>query len=463
VSRVVRRAVIAASALVGLAAVLPLVAWIWAPLWLSAYATTWRTEIAWEREREASRERPVLRGETLDDDAAPIYRDALEAIGRALRSPKRSLYTAGLGQAVTRGPKAAPPDEVARLLEAHRADLERLGQAVRCTRCDWDFDYAQGFKLVDRGLPNLLSARVLANLMVLAGRERAQAGDRQGAAERYLDLLRFAADFDSGSSIMVQFGMILSQIGLDALVSLVTSQDPGELPLSQIESELARIDDSLPSAAIAYRRERLVWGTLSSSGRSYRETLNDAVAWSAMHTSEQGSAVLLRPPDERPAGPRDGGVRAAILPGRAILAHALSQIDRLFRSLESAAEAAEFEAWARLDARLEAARQSWNPLVRAAAATVADVRARRLDLLARFRLLQSAVRIEKRRLQEGRYASEVSDLPGDPWIAHARVRYGVWPEGAGYAVWSVGRNGTDAGGRAGENAGLLVERRPPPP
>jgi hypothetical protein len=426
----VKRIGLVLGVVVALVALLLVGAEIWGRRWLARYAETWRAEIAAERQRVASLRMPVLHGAPLDENAAVRYRPLLEKL-KAATDGNRELYVTALGKSVTGGRATVPPAEVAALLEAHRGEIASLGDAVRCTRCDWNIQYEDGF---GAELPPLLAARVLANLVILEGHERGRAGDAEGAAKRYLDVARFGADFGTGSLLEVLIGTAVDDLALEALGKLLTAAEPSRFSVAAIDAALSKLEGHLPSIAHGMKMERLTLGSLS----------------------------VPRPPAaDEPA--LAGGVLEWVTPKRALYAHALSRLDPVLRAMERALSTEDPDERARILAEVKDPTPSWNPILNMTVPSLTRSRVAGLDLTARYRLVRLALAVEQAAVA-GRYPADGGgiDLPVDPHAAPALLRYQATADGRGYKLWSVGSDGKDDGGKAEGQADLVVERRPAP-
>jgi len=80
-------------------------------------------------------------------------------------------------------------------------------------------------------------------------------GDARGAAERYLDVVRFGCDFRAGAFLDNVVGIAIAQTGLEAVGGLVVSDL--RTPLPEVRSEMAILEGHLPTKATALMQERL--------------------------------------------------------------------------------------------------------------------------------------------------------------------------------------------------------------
>ncbi len=209
---------------------------------------------AWEREPRA--ERPVLKEPAKDADAAEVYRPLVEAHSQRIA---REGW-AGLGElttAATRPAEPLPADLVARL-DAVRPDVEKLCAAARSRRARWSFELGKAWQ---GGGPSLPASRYLALAAIVDGHQRANTGDVVGAAERYLDVLRFGSDFQGGPLLPTLIGSAVEQLALQAAARLVRSPR-GAPAREQVDAALERMAPGLLTIGPAWRAERLAFAAL---------------------------------------------------------------------------------------------------------------------------------------------------------------------------------------------------------
>ena len=389
----------AAAALLVAAVVARLGAEAWGRSSLRAYDARRVPERASEDARRAAHERPVLRGDPIDEDAWPRYRTLAAAV-RAHPEPRP------LASWVEAGPFDPLPPEAHGFLAARREDLTALLEAARCRRCVPE---------LPRGgpaspFPSLLSTRAVSLLLLLDGRERARGGDLAGAADDYLDAVRVAGDLGRGMLIHGLVGVSGEEDGLRALGRLVHSGRLDRELLLRIEDARARLQADRVSVAECLAADRRLLDGLGA----------DVAGWDAL----VGEPLVL----------------PAVVPYRALAARAVNVADPLRREFEQALAADDEAAWARLAARSDAvAGASWNPLLRLAMGYGPE-RLRgpdeggafslRLFLAARrplawYRLVQAAVAVELARTAAGRYPGDAASLhlPVDPFAAPAPLEY----------------------------------------
>ncbi|MBI3724632.1 hypothetical protein HY251_11850 [bacterium] len=202
--RVLKRVAIALAFLLGTGVVAFWVSAIWGRSVLNSYAAAWKLELAEERARLAARRLPVLSGQPLEENAAPRYTRALAALDTT--DYEKLWWPLEPGSPLT--------PELSRLLEKHRADLAPFLEALRCTRCDWETAWEEGY---DAHVPDFHACQMIASLLILEGEERAFQGDGRGAARRYMEAIRFGADVGApGNLVQVMGGIAETQRGLNA-------------------------------------------------------------------------------------------------------------------------------------------------------------------------------------------------------------------------------------------------------
>lgn len=404
---------------------------IWGGGQLSAIEEGWRADIARERDRVAKLRQPVVRGTALDENAVDRYRKAIDAIDQA-KDLKPSKATGAIADAMSKGPFKPLSPEVVELLDAHRSEIALIRQGTRCSKVDWRYEWEKGFALP---LPPLLPCRTAANLLILEGRERAQAGDARGAYDRYLDAARFGCDLSSGGPLISQMiGIAICSQAFNEIARLAASDPKGEpKPLASAEAELAKLEPCLPSFALAIHGERV----------------------------NIGSIAIYASANE--IGGTEASVADWVLPGKAILANAHHTLDPCLREIEDAAGDRKRcrEVSATVAARCS---ESSNPIVAMTLINFEQVTLNYDDLLARYRLARSAIAIE--RAAVALHYPKTFDAPVDPLDANgAKLRYKPAADELGYKVWSVGRDGKDDGGKASAKSGdpgdIVIERASP--
>jgi len=401
---------------------------IWASYRLSAFEMFWTKGIGAERARAATRPSPVLAGAPIDQNAAPRYRELLPRAGEIEKKELESVLSSP--------PRAPFPEDLKALLDAHRQDLAQLREIVRCSRCDWELRYEKEGALAE--LPDLRKGFNLATLLVLEGHERASVGDTDGAADRYLESARIGIDFARGPTIAYLTGGLMIRQALLSLGRLLVETPREALEhLDTIEARLKQLEPAIPSAADAFRVERLAKpGVLR--------------------------AKLAERLENAPSG-TGSGIASRLVSNRVLLALALIEIDGRFAVAEGAASARTLSERRELLSFLRG-RESpeGDPLFdeKAPAGYVESVSRRGDEQLAWLRVVLAAVLLEKHRARNGSYPKDASGiaLPEDPHARPALLRYEALGEGTGYRVWSVGLNEVDDGSRGDD---LVLERRSP--
>lgn len=399
---------------------------LWGKARLEAYDVTWQKAIAAEQERLASIRMPVLRGTPLDENAAPRYQKLMDRVEK--------IVDATLSSTAKTGPGVSIPPSAAKRVAENQPAIAQLREAVRCTRCNWEIKLEDGPMAKT---PKLLPALVLTNLLVIEGHQRAAAGDPAGAAERYLDAARFGADFGAGMLIMIMVGETIEERAMDALGRLIVSTKTGTLlPLADLDRQLARLEPVLPSAVQGFRSERLWPGSL-------KKMLDDG-SWKEVVGGQPGLIYYL-------------------VPRRALVASMLPSLEEINSEAERAAATEDRTERAKIVAGIEKrARTTWNPLVAMAVPNVNRICQRSDMVLAKFRLVRTAIAIEQHRSPAGLYPPAPAGilLPVDPLAAPARLHYQALSQGKGYRIWSVGDNGKDDGGISGKGTAddLTLER-----
>jgi len=337
---------------------------VWGRASLRNHRARRAAELAGLDAQRAARQRPVLRGDPIDEDAWPRYQKLIDDLRPYFADHDTRRALTSLGDAE---PFAPIPTQARAVLEARRADLAALRDGTRCRRC-----LPTIFTNPVGPIPSLLSVRYLATLWTLEGHERAQAGDLAGAADRYLDVVRFGGDIGGGVLIPALLGSAVEQTGLRAVGRLVRSGRLSPELLDRIERERELLERDRTSLAEGLANERR---TLDGLGGAID-------TWEA----DLGEPLIL----------------PAVVPYRALAAHAIRVADPLRRGFESALAKDDLEAWKELGAEGDAAAgSSWNPFLRlvmgyGGALDGGGIHSARYfstarDNLAWFRLVQAAV------------------------------------------------------------------------
>ncbi|MBI3370302.1 MAG: hypothetical protein HY017_00915 [Betaproteobacteria bacterium] len=394
-------------------------AYFWAGQSIGRLEETWKAEAVAERAAAAKKRRPVLRGEARKGvNAVPEYEALLAKIEADKGAP------GSLAQAAN-SPRAPLDPGVAAYLERHRAEVAAIREAVRADGCDWKIEWERGAEI---RFPNLLVAGRLADLLIVEGHERAFAGDARGAAERYLDAARFAADIGEAAGVIsVNLGGALSDRAYEAVGRLISAGTLGADAVAAIELEIGLLDSALASVAAKIGQERLGNNAqmLRDAGSGVFETLK-----------------LVTPVDQT------APIWPLLIPSRLYIAFTWPEYDRIMREFGTALALADRDARAgRLVALRRETEASRNPLI-AMNAPSGDVkfgvnvdraRARRAVVLA-------AAAVARHRLGKGVFPTSLGEAmaapPRDPF-GPAAILYQRAADGASARVTSAGT--TDKG------------------
>lgn len=398
----------------------------WGRVALAGYRSRQAPERAAIDQQRAARERPLVSEPALDEDAWPRYRKLIDDL-RADREGLPSLQDLmGSGEP---DPFAPTPARAKAVLDSRRAEVASLREAVRCRRC-----VPEVIDSPSARIPSLLGVRHLAVLAGLEGNERAAAGDLEGAAQRYLEIVRVGGDIGDGNLIHGLVGISVEDRGLRALGRLVRSGRCSATLVDRMRRVLAELREHRTSLSACLRNERRMMAGL-----------------------EQGLDLV---------SPEAPLILPAVIPYRALAARAQQVADRISRRHEEVLAQDELEGWRRLVAETDAeAGNSWNPYMRIltgyTALDTSGTFSLRFFLTARrqvalFRLVEAGLLLEDEKRLHGRYPDDASGfaLPKDPLALDQPLRYRR--EGASYVLWSVGLNGVDDGGRSEHEDDLVL-------
>lgn len=357
-------------------------------------------------------------------------RNAIEPEPRAILSESSNdiVQAGGTGQ-VHLPPGAEHADS------ACSAVIDTLGSSAPLGDCHWNFPENSS----DEDGDSLKLARAAGGCLVIEGNRLLASGDADAAIERYVQTLRLAASLRNGGgdSLMYLSGLAIAGPAVDRLATLVGSADGGRVA--------SRIRDRLPH--LAPRNEGLTDAVEAERLRGLKllpayETPERLAAneWAAM--AWESFAILV---------PRKAIGVYFLTTVREPAFQAIARAIAIEDSKESVAQMGEVlnreEGVARALIDLEASH--W-PLLRIS----------HDDLVARFRLLATAGKLEQLRAVSGAYPSDESplDLPIDPFAWPRTIRYQTLSQGRGYRVWSVGSDRVDDRGTASGRKDLVLEQ-----
>jgi hypothetical protein len=389
---------------------------LWARARLSEYDERWQGEAEAERARLESRERPVLRGSPLEDNAVSRYLDVLDSL------PRDDL-AAVVCNAAHRSPFTALEDEIEAELARHQGNIETLRAATRARHAFFDME----LELQSRSeRPIYPSVRRAGCMLVLDGHRRAQRGDLQGAAESYLDAVRFGSDIAHGPRIHTLYASAIERNALESLGRLVLS---APVPLREVAEPLARLESSRLSPADGARYDRLLWGRLE------------------------------RTLDERPEelGFEDPPILSWLVPYRALLAHAVWTADPLHREVEVALESLDPERVRSAERALHVrANGSLNPILRTIGGGSVLWEPSDGDGIDAGILTQTLVSLAWFRLVRAALLGCEGGAVEDPFAPGESIRCSR--DGGARRFWSVGVDGKDDAGLGAEQADIVLDR-----
>lgn len=393
-------------------------------------------EVATWRQQQQAATRPVLREPRLEANAVDAYLRLLEA--QRARIDVSGTNLGDLAKSVgSPGTPLAPA--VAAALERSRADIAALREATRSRRAVWPFEYEKSF---NAEIPYLLGVRVLAQLALLEGHEKATAGDVAGAAETYLDVLRFGTDFGDGPLIMTLIGTAVERMAVEALARLVRSPRGGAV-LDRVDAGLALLQPALLGIGPAWRSERLSFAAIGP--------IEDAGEFSGQLGGMADSSHTPFPP--------------RLVPWNAYTASAVEATNRTFHDLEAVAAKGDPRAQKEIEEHFLERYYFATPnfIYRSLIPSLMRTRVSVDEARVLAAAVRTAVGLEKRRAAEDRYPADAGTLPADLLAADGTpLRYRVAADGMSYALYSVGGDGKDDGGKAPADT-LLPEAGWPAP
>jgi hypothetical protein len=235
-----------AATILGLVIIGTAIAVVISTIYLNGQRERWRREVAEIRLADALYERPVVFGDSLNQNAAVWYRQALP---RFKGWQRQKGVTGGLeAEADSAG---NPRSGGATRERCTEAGLERVENALRSTRCDWEL----GMSMKDE-FPDSIEGFRLAACLSLDGNEAASSGDHFAAARSYIEAIAVGCDLGRGTFDMCMTGTSSARVGLVGLGHLVALVNDRE-SLDSIANELSQVEGRLPDLRAATRRERL--------------------------------------------------------------------------------------------------------------------------------------------------------------------------------------------------------------
>ena len=366
-----------------------------------------KAQLKQELAHMAESEFPVLSGNPQDCNLAERYRGALVELARRQSAEGR------------------PQGDVKfETQTASRPCLEWLRESERCGVCDWfpegELASAEDEQLLRKGV-SLVSSRTLA---VWKG-FLAAAGSADEAAALVLELLRFSECVATARLAMRLSGMQVAGEAIGALTMLVAEgRLASEGSLRRVAAQLDVLEDSLPSVAEGIRVEALAL----------------AVSLAELH-KEKGERGSLE----------------GWLPSYTVAAYRLQRDEALIREMIDAVDIRNLGALRRASESIRTrASHSGSEWLSEGLPNLYTSRVVQEHLVARYRILRTAVDLELVRLRMGEYPDGVSSdaLRDDPFSLGQRLRY--QRKGSGYRLWSVGVAGLD-GEVEGRDGSLVIE------
>jgi hypothetical protein len=366
---------------------------------LRGYEFGLERDIEEDRKQVNSYEGAAVFEETASGNAADFYRKALDEARRMDSEVFDAVHeaaTAGFQDYRAVGSLSQKCEASALVIEG-----------VRRRQIDWGLrDGATRLVTLGEYMPQV---RFLAECLILEGHVHAREQHWLRAAERYLVVMRFGADFGPGDLIMDLAGIGIATAGLNALAHLIVALPEEDQPylagvldaLSALEPSLASIDDSL-----RLERLRLSYGAITVARA--RPLFAENGIWFPFPYLKAAKRILeedamLREVEQIAKTPGQSN-RTRL--GKAIMLHA------------------------RPDALLPTEYFShWIY----ALASAEDVRARIVTV-------GTAVRVELFRQKSERYPKSLAELGGI--TGSAELLYELADGGHGYVISSIGRDGT---------------------
>jgi hypothetical protein len=363
-----------------------------------------RTEVARLREEAESRKfsRTVFSGKTTPGNAWDDYNVAMNDV---LASPPM-LAQFSMGYA-TEADAAIARKSVA----AYGVTLDRFRSGVR--REDGQYPWPPGGTRLDH--PNTIASRKLANLVAAQAKILSDGGHAREAMDLALDMTVFARDLAANGT--VYNGLVGAAVYSQAVDSLQITMLSGKLTpedLKDLAAMLESVERDMPDLGAAFANETLLDETVMLASSTRGLSSGD---WLSLMAA--------------------GGWRYGLSTQRVAEDYVRTAVKRLEREqklgeMEFAAAIKEAEA---IEAEAVA---SSNPMVRDSASNIARTLTVRREVAAKLRLLRAAALWG---------ASGKAPKLADPLGTDLKVK----EEDGKIRIWSVGRDGNDAGGNGAWN------------
>ena len=238
--RTIERVAIALSAVIGAVVAS-------AQLYLHRETAQYSREVEEIKRRNAAYRRAVVSGEPIDQNAVAWYRLALPHFS-VWRGQDRILADASKADAAGRGATAFVRERCAEI----RSD--RILQALRSTRCDWQLGFA--LDQLNSDVERELDGFRLARCLVVSGHDAASTGDQRQALNSYLQSIAVGCDLGMGDESMCVLGVASVNLGLTAIARLVTRTDDRGF-LSDAAHRVSMFEGRWPDPRWPLRRYRL--------------------------------------------------------------------------------------------------------------------------------------------------------------------------------------------------------------
>ncbi len=239
---------------------------------LAAFEREFSARVEQNRARRCPR--PVLRGEPLPGEAAPLIASVVEGtIGKGPCAEALQRSAQDLERALFELDPAAPDKPPSRLLATRNdallpqelgasclKELAAMREAVR--RADGCSPYLPGL----RGQPSYLGLVRIVRLSLLESWRDLDAGRTKESLERSLDTLRFLQDFQRGGTSLIEtiVGASVGWPHLRLIERALSRPEPlGEALLHQIERELGLLCAGQPHPSDVFSAEELNFALFS--------------------------------------------------------------------------------------------------------------------------------------------------------------------------------------------------------
>jgi hypothetical protein len=148
--------------------------------------------------------------------------------------------------------KIGANDAIKEYVEKNRHVIGFVVAAADIPKCDWGYDYSQGFELK---MPNLAQLRRVAYLLSTEARLLARQGQYTTALDRCLTMYRMAPHASARTLVSYLVAIALNGLAHGTLQDVLGRMPDGLEELNRIKGQLIQIEEKFPSMQKAIAQE----------------------------------------------------------------------------------------------------------------------------------------------------------------------------------------------------------------